>query len=205
MKTLQATMKAALAAALSLLLFAVTARADDQTNAAGWTAKESTNATPGIVIQKGEKKITLSAHSLPDEVLARLSPEQIVELEKSRRQNPPVEILVPISFFGAVVLIMCLVVGLKLKRNKLLHETMRAMIDKGQPIPPELLQPHEPKRRPKSDLRRGLVLVGVGIGLTVWLLLGGGREWALGLIPLLMGLGFLVTWKVEQNKNGDPK
>jgi hypothetical protein len=212
MKILNVTLKTALAAAWPLLLFAALARAEDQTNVAGWTTKETTNVTPGIVIQKGDKKITISGElgdhpfGLPKEILDKLSPDQIVELEKTRRQHSQMEdILVPICFFGATVGIVALVVGLRLKRNKLLHETMRAMIDKGQPIPPELLQPPTPKRRPKSDLRRGLVLAGIGVGLTVWLALDGGNKWALGLIPLLMGLGFLVTWKVEQNKNGDSR
>jgi hypothetical protein len=211
MKTLKANIGTALAATLSLLLFAAVSRAEDQTNA-GWTAKETTNAAPGIVIQKGDKKITISGElgdtpsGLPKEILEKLSPDQIVELEKARRQNSQVEdIVVPVCFFGATVGIVALVAGLRLKRNKLLHETMRAMIDKGQPIPPELLQPPTPKPRPRSDLRRGLVLAGIGVGLTVWLALEGGNQWALGLIPLLMGLGFLVTWKVEQNKNGDSR
>ena len=208
MKTFNATLKTLLAAALPLLLFAALARAEDKTNAAGWTAKETTNAPQGMVIQKGDRKITTSGElgdtpfSLPKEILEQLSPEQIVELEKTRRQPSQItDILSLIGFFGVPVAIVALVVMLRLKRNKMLHETMRAMIDKGQPIPPALLQPHEPKRRPKSYLRRGLVLAGIGVGLTVWL----GNQWALGLIPLLMGLGFLVTWKVEHNKNGDSK
>ena len=208
MKTFNATLKTLLAAALPLLLFAALARAEDKTNAAGWTAKETTNAPQGMVIQKGDRKITTSGElgdtpfSLPKEILEQLSPEQIVELEKTRRQPSQItDILSLIGFFGVPVAIVALVVMLRLKRNKMLHETMRAMIDKGQHIPPALLQPHEPKRRPKSDLRRGLVLAGIGVGLTVWL----GNQWALGLIPLLMGLGFLVTWKVEHNKNGDSK
>jgi len=211
MKTLKANIGTALAATLSLLLFGAVSRAEDQTNA-GWTAKETTNAAPGIVIQKGDKKIIISGElgdtpfGLPKEILEKLSPDQIVELEKARRQTSQVEdIVVPVVFFGAAVAVVALVAGLRLKRNKLLHETMRAMIDKGQPIPPELLQPPTPKRRPRSDLRRGLVLAGIGVGLTVWLALEGGNQWALGLIPLLMGLGFLVTWKVEQNKNGDSR
>lgn len=212
MKTFNATLKTLLVAALPLLLFAALARAEDKTNAAGWTAKETTNAPQGMVIQKGDRKITTSGElgdtpfSLPKEILEQLSPEQIVELEKTRRQPSQItDILGLIGFFGVPVAIVALVVMLRLKRNKMLHETMRAMIDKGQPIPPALLQPHEPKRRPKSDLRRGLVLAGIGVGLTVWLALDGGNQWALGLIPLLMGLGFLVTWKVEHNKNGDSK
>jgi hypothetical protein len=212
MKMLNVTLRTAMAAALPFLLCVALTRAEDQTNAAGWTTKETTNAPSGIVIQKGDKRITISGElgdhpfGLPKEILDKLSPDQIVELEKTKRYHAGIEdVVVPICFFGATVGIVALVVGLRLKRNKMLHETMRAMIDKGQPIPPELLQPHEPKRRPRSDLRRGLVMAGIGIGLTVWLALDGGNKWALGLIPLLMGFGFLVTWKVEQNKNGDSK
>jgi len=98
--------------------------------------------------------------------------------------------------------IVALVLRKRLQQTRLLHETIRAMIDKGQPIPPELLQPPAP-RRPRSDLRRGLVFLGIGIGLTVWLALEGGTKWPLGLIPLLMGVAFLVTWKVERPKNGE--
>jgi len=212
MKTREACLKTALTAALTLTIFNAVSHAEDQTNAASWTTKETANATPDIVIQKGDKKITISGElgdspfDLPKDILDKLSPDQIVELEKSRRAHSQIEdILVPICFLGATVGIVALVVGLRFKRNKMLHETMRAMIDKGQPIPSELLQPPTPKRRPKSDLRRGLVLVGTGVGLTVWLALDGVNKWPLGLIPLLMGLGFLVTWKVEQNKNGDSK
>jgi hypothetical protein len=46
--------------------------------------------------------------------------------------------------------------------------------------------------------------LGIGIGLTVWLAMDGGTKWALGLIPLLMGVAFLITWKVERPKNGTP-
>jgi hypothetical protein len=41
------------------------------------------------------------------------------------------------------------------------------MVDKGMEIPPDLLVP---PHRPASDLRRGLVLVGGGIGLLVLLI-----------------------------------
>ena len=117
MKTLKANIGTALAATLSLLLFAAVSRAEDQTNGSGWIAKETTNAAPGIVIQKGDKKITISGElgdtpfGLPKEILEKLSPDQIVELEKARRQNSQVEdVVVPVVFFGAAVAVVALVV-----------------------------------------------------------------------------------------------
>jgi hypothetical protein len=212
MKTIKATIRMALAVALPLLFFATVSRAQEPTNTAVGIAKENSNAAPSIVLQKGDNKITISGElgghplDLPKEVLDRLSPEQIVELEKSRHQSSQLEdVVVPVCFFGAAVAVVYLVIALRLKRNRLLHETMRTMIEKGQPIPPELLQPHEPKRRPKSDLRSGLVLIAIGIALLVMFYHLGGASRAAGLIPLLMGVAFLVTWKVEANKNGDSK
>lgn len=168
-----------------------------------------TNTGSGIIFQKGDKKIVIGAEmaggpfGLPRDILEKLSPEQIVELEKARRQQSQfLDAIVPLGCFAMILGIVALVLRKRLQQTRLLHETIRAMIDKGQPIPPELLQPPAP-RRPRSDLRRGLVFLGIGIGLTVWLALEGGTKWPLGLIPLLMGIAFLVTWKVERPKNGE--
>jgi hypothetical protein len=210
MKTTPCIGLAALALTALVLWTASGARADTTTNTnTNALSVQETSEPGGIVIQKGDKKITISTEMaslpgrLPREVLEKLSPEQIVELEKAWRTRLHIEeVLVPIAFFGAVITIVAMILGQRVRQTKLLHETIRAMIEKGQPIPPELLQPPV-RRRPKSDLRRGLVFAGIGIGLTVWLALDGGTKWALGLIPLLMGAAFLITWKVEQSKNGD--
>ena len=52
-------------------------------------------------------------------------------------------------------------------------------------------------------MRRGVVLVMVGIGLMVFF--GAcsdweGGAWALGVIPFLIGAGYLLVWKLEGNK-----
>ncbi|MBI3880566.1 MAG: hypothetical protein HY301_10960 [Verrucomicrobia bacterium] len=203
-------LKGALAGGVALAVIASSpAFAEDAANTATAT---STNETPGVATANLPKSEP-NTFGLPKEAFDRLSSQQIVELTKSRNTESRAEdvivplagIAVPIVMFVAFVGVVAIVVSHRLKKAKLLHETIRAMIDKGQPIPPEFLQPPTPKRRPKSDLRRGLVMAGIGIGLIVWLAMDGGNKWALGLIPLLMGAAFLVTWKVEQNKNGDSK
>jgi hypothetical protein len=213
MKSYRSKLKTALAAAACLtgLLLWPGARATRAAEAEPPPASgAATNTESGVVFQAGDKKIGIGAElaggplGLPKEVLEKLSPEQIVELEKARRsQSQFLDVLAPLAFFAAVFGIVALVLRKRLQQARLLHETIRMMIDKGQPIPPELLQPPGP-RRPRSDLRRGLVLLGIGIGLTVWLAMDGGTKWALGLIPLLMGVAFLITWKVERPKNGTP-
>lgn len=95
------------------------------------------------------------------------------------------------------------------RRNTLLHETLRAMVDKGVPIPPELLATrvqNTPRRR-SSDLRRGVICAGVGLGLLMMALgsHGPGKIGLIGFIPLFIGAAFLISWKVEQPKLGEPE
>ena len=84
-----------------------------------------------------------------------------------------------------------------------LHRTVRLMVEKGQPVPESLFAaPHTPARM-RSDMRRGVVLAMVGLG--IMLFLGAvneweGGAWALGLIPFLIGAGYLVVWKLESPK-----
>jgi Domain of unknown function (DUF6249) len=96
------------------------------------------------------------------------------------------------------------IVGLVLyfghRRNRMVHETVRAMVEKGVPVTPELvagLGAKEAKAvRPRSDLRKGLILTGVGVGLVMFL----GKP---GWIVLFIGVAFLVVWLVERkNQNG---
>ncbi|MCX6894970.1 MAG: DUF6249 domain-containing protein [Verrucomicrobia bacterium] len=157
---------------------------------------------------KKQKKVELaidfdSGSTLPREVLEKLSPDQIVELEKARRSHTDLEsVIVPIAFFGCVIGIVAVVVSFRFKKQRMLHETVRTMIEKGVAIPPELLQPHEAPKRPRSDLRRGLVFAAIGLALLIWTATDHDIPLAAGLIPLLMGVAFLATWKIEGNKNG---
>jgi hypothetical protein len=96
-------------------------------------------------------------------------------------------------------------VSQRLKRTRLLHETLRLMIEKGQPIPAELLQSPDGLRRPRNDLRNGLVFVSIGLGLGVVLLAEQNHDWPMALIPLLIGVALLVTRKLEHKANGQPK
>jgi hypothetical protein len=41
------------------------------------------------------------------------------------------------------------------------------MIEKGLPVPPELIKPPPPTKPPRSDLHHGLIWLALGIGLTI--------------------------------------
>ncbi len=104
------------------------------------------------------------------------------------------------------------------RRRKLMHETLRLLIEKGQPIPPGLLNEpwqseawkgYQPARR--NDLRRGLIWAAIGLALLLGDASLGGLPGTgfhvsrIGLIPLFIGVAFIICWMVEgrgRNSNG---
>ena len=98
----------------------------------------------------------------------------------------------------------------RIKRNRYLHETIRLMTEKGLPIPPELISAvvgdsrQQPKTwSPAAQLRSGIINIAIGLGLMLlfqemhpeenWL-------WAVGMIPFMTGVGFLLIWWIESRK-----
>lgn len=195
--------KVALAGGLALAVIAATAAvAEDATNTAAKTVKHSL----GLTFDFGNEHAgATNYHGLPKEAFDRLSPEQILELVKSDQPPAAMIIIVPVAMFAMIIACVWLGVSQRSRRARLLHETLRLMIEKGQPIPPELLQSPEGGRRPRNDLRTGLVFISIGIGLGGVLLTEGDHDWPIALIPLLIGVAFLVARKMENTTNGQPK
>jgi hypothetical protein len=116
-------------------------------------------------------------------------------------------IIAILSTFGMPVLIILIVFYTKHRRNRMAHETLRAMIDKGMPITPELVAEIRSKGPSAGGLYPqrgnrlfpGLVLVGIGAAL----LLAGHGDTKGGLIVLFIGLAFLVAWAVERKHSND--
>jgi hypothetical protein len=115
--------------------------------------------------------------------------------------------IVFLSIFGAPVLIVIMIGMFALLVSRSRQRTIRMLVEKGQPVPAELLAPATRSVRQRSDVRRGVVWTMVGVGLIVWL--GAvndweGGAWSFGLIPFLIGLGYLIVWKLENKKDIPP-
>jgi hypothetical protein len=109
-----------------------------------------------------------------------------------------VAILVPLGFFLTILLGLTATLVLRYRKHSQLQQTLRLMIEKGADIPPELIAPPVP---PYRDLRRGVILAGVGLSLAIFIgLVKGfaGGEWAVGLIPAFIGAGYLIVWRLSQ-------
>jgi hypothetical protein len=109
-----------------------------------------------------------------------------------------VAIVVPVTLFLVILLGVVSTHMLRIRKQAQLHQTLRLMIEKGTDIPPELFAPPSSVH---GDLRRGLVLVGIGLSLLI--LIGmvdgfAGGSWAVGLIPAFIGAAYLIVWRYSQ-------
>ena len=115
-------------------------------------------------------------------------------------------ILIPLAPFVMVVAIIGVVFYFKHRRNQMMNETLRSMIEKGMPITPELVESLKTKRpvptdflfgsRPRNDIRLGLILVGVGAGVVM---LAGKPGW----IVLFIGVAYLAVGLFDRNNSGN--
>jgi hypothetical protein len=118
----------------------------------------------------------------------------------------PIVGIIFVTLFGAPVLVVAAIMFFSYLKSRSLHRTVRTMVEKGEPVPPALFAP-PPVVRARSDMRRGVVLMMVGIGVMIFF--GAvneweGGSWALGIIPFLIGAGYLLVWKLEGPKDKVP-
>jgi hypothetical protein len=194
------------APALLLALAAPEAAAQAQPEASAPVAR------PGDTSAAAARESVGSFLDAPPELLARLSDREVFRLlqdrlDLERRRNEPewVSGAVPLAFFAAVFFVVWIVLQHRARQEAKRHETMRAMIDKGMEIPRELIAPvrkngtESPAMR---DLRRGLLLISGGIGVSaLFAVIGIWEEEALrgtgiGLVPLFLGIGYLIVGRL---------
>jgi Domain of unknown function (DUF6249) len=134
------------------------------------------------------------------------------DLDRDEHGDIPAQVIPIIAIsllavFGTPILIVALAGMFIFSASRQRHRTIRMMVEKGQPVPAELLMAPTRAARQHSDMRRGVIWTMIGIGLMVWL--GAvndweGGVWSFGLIPFLIGLGYLSVWKLEAKKDVPP-
>jgi hypothetical protein len=126
--------------------------------------------------------------------------------------------LIPLA---GIFMIICVVVGpiwissyFKSRERQRLHDTLRLMVENGQPVSGELLDSlntgGKPRKTP-NDLRRGVILTSIGVGLAACGLVAGltgdgdavGPFLGLGAFPGFIGLGFVILALVSREKVKD--
>jgi len=83
------------------------------------------------------------------------------------------------------------------------HKERLIAIEKGievPPLPPEFFRDSRRARAPSDYLRRGLILLLVGIAITIALFDATRRNYLWGLVPTAMGIANLLYYYIESRK-----
>ena len=195
--------------ALATSLFAPAPTASPMASPAAITPTATTAATGGVspsnladrIHQKLEKKFHGQHGIIIDGSDHESSKDEIPAMVV------PLVGIVFLTIFGAPVLIVIAIGIFALLVSRSRQRTIRMMVEKGQPVPAELLAPHTRAVRQWSDVRRGVIWTMIGLGAMIFL--GAvndweGGVWSIGLIPFLIGLGYLMVWKLEGKKTVPP-
>lgn len=122
------------------------------------------------------------------------------------------EVLIPLAPFLMVVAIVVIPSWLKSRERREMQATLRAAIEKGQSLPPEVIEAisknnAKPPATAARDLRTGVILLAVAIGIAVF---GYAVSFAemdayypivgIAAIPGMIGLAFIVLSFFNKNK-----
>jgi hypothetical protein len=112
--------------------------------------------------------------------------------------------------FGTPVLIICALLYFKYRRRQENLAMVREFLSKGQPVPPELLVDSsnwkyaygasQLQGSARCDLNRGFKLTFIGLGIMAALFVSEphSTNWGWGLIPMVMGIGYLLSAWVQR-------
>jgi hypothetical protein len=115
-------------------------------------------------------------------------------------------IIVPVVLFLAIAITYCAKYFFTHRTRQEMQATVRVALERGTPLTAELLERlGEPAPAKRNDLRRGVIAVGLGLGLGAFGFMLGEPDavrpmLAVGLVPLLLGLAYLVLWRLGGNR-----
>jgi hypothetical protein len=119
-----------------------------------------------------------------------------------------VSIGVPAIVFGFVLAIVGGAFYVGYRETKERQETIRLAIEKGVAIPPELVESARGEGNPDKDVRSGirLIFVGIGVGVLLWFVSPFRNVWAVGAMIAIFGIGHIVAWALTRRspKPGTP-
>ncbi len=189
------------------------------------TAKASSGGVGnhGIVIQKGSKRIRVEGLRHDREYD---SFEQFV-------QDAPwlagLVFVTVLLVFLIPLLIIVLLIWYKIRKNRMANETMLKLAERGV-VPPAAAMDAVAsgnaasvaaaaasasapayeharslhRRTVWSDLRKGVILTGVGVGLSAFSMFDDGTANSVGLVALFVGLGYCLLWFFE-DRTAEPR
>ena len=114
---------------------------------------------------------------------------------------------VPISMFAGLTVIISLFFWFRFRARKEMQQTIRAAIDKGQELSPELVESlgTSQKRSKYQDLRNGMIWLAVGAGIALFGVAMGQIEQevmpimaGISALPFMIGIAYVIMWRVTE-------
>lgn len=123
-------------------------------------------------------------------------------------------VLIVLIIFGSIASLFLVPQYLRSMERQKLQDTLRAAIEKGQPLPPDVVQamttevkPPRSTPSPARDLRTGIVWLGVAIGLAAMGIAVGFEEpdatypmIGVAAFPAFIGLAFIVMYVLGKDR-----
>jgi len=167
----------------------------------------------GIRVEKGRKRVHVEA----------FGGDREYDSFESFVQDAPwlagLVFLAVLLVFLVPLLIIVLLIWYKMRKNRMLNETMLKLAEKGVPPadamaaldasqggrPPAGFPLYEQARQfrqraASSDLRKGVILVALGLAFSFYSMIEDGSPNGIGLVLLFLGLGYCVLWFFEDRK-----
>ncbi|MET0442781.1 MAG: DUF6249 domain-containing protein [Casimicrobiaceae bacterium] len=165
----------------------------------------------GIRVEKGRKHVTVQG----------LGTDREYDSFESFVQDSPwlagLVFMVVLLVFLVPLLIIVLLIWYKVRKNRMLNETMLKLAERGVVPPAEAMAALDAnrvatgptttplyeqakqfrQRAVASDLRKGVILIAVGLSFAFYSVLDDGTPNWIGLILLFLGVGYCVLWFLE--------
>jgi hypothetical protein len=178
------------------------------------TGEDVTISPRGIIIDRGDKHVRVLG--------ADREYDSFEQFAKDAPWLAGLVFFVVSLVFLVPLLIIVLLIWYKIRKNRMLNETMIKLAEKGvvpaaeamdalgsnrvgaavtsSPATAPMYEQAKALRRRAawSDLRKGVLMIAVGFGLTAYSMFDDGTPNGLGLILLFVGIGFCVLWFFEE-------
>ena len=192
------------------------------------TAEPADKAGVDAEVSIGEKGVVIKRRRGPDHAADVVVDGQEFDSFEQFVEKAPwlagLVFMVTALFFLVPLVVIILVIWYKMRSNRLRNETMLKLAERGVVAPgvameavatpgvslqslPATAPLYEQakqvrKRAAWSDLRKGVILGGLGLGLTFWSMLDDGTANGFGLVLLFVGIGYVILWYFEERQLG---
>lgn len=194
--------------------------------------ESTTKARPGVdaEISFSESGVRIRSHRGSDEPHVVVGDLEFDSFEQFVEQAPWLAALIFMVIaliFLMPLLIFVLIIWYKMRSNRMRNETMLKLAERGVVPPAEAMAALAPggaspgsmpstaplyeqvkqvrTRAAWSDLRKGVLMLGAGLGLTFWAMLDDGSANSVGLVLLFVGIGYVVLWYFEERQLTTPR